>query len=322
VDLDDAELCERVLPELCAMPILERYDGDEPVYSPRTEAITLRRLMTHTVGQSYGDAAQIRWEKENLPISWRHANAGVESFATPLMCQPGSRFAYGLAIDWVGILVSRVAGQSLEEFFAENIWTPLGLKSFTFLPTEAVRAKLMQCCSRTREGKLIHIGQSEKYGKDPLPHEIIVQSGGGGLYGTMKEYLVFLQNVLRCRDAPGIISPATFRELFSDSLPPADGSHNCQKTLGSFLRMRGYPEKQYTSGAKIGYSPGLCLNLAASENGRKAGSAFWFGAARSEYWMDPATGVIVSRVAAGHSGPLGSSADVKGSVCHPAHERS
>lgn len=290
VDFDDSALVERVLPELCAMPVLLRYDGDTPIYTPRTEAITLRRLMTHTVGQSYGAADLVRWERENLSKQWREAGAGIEAFTTPLMAQPGSRFAYGLAIDWVGILVMRLSGLSLEEYFARNIWEPLGLKSFTFFATPAVRARQMAQCTRTPAGELIQIPATH-HPVNLDPAQVRTQSGGGGLYGSMKEYLAFLQAILRSRDGGGIISPAAFRELFTDSLP---ADTQCQKTLGSFLKMRGYPERQYTSGARVGYSTGLCLTLAPSANGRRAGSGFWFGAARSEYWIDPASGIIVS----------------------------
>lgn len=295
VDYDDPELIERVLPELCAVQILLRYENDKPIYEKRTEPITLRRLLTHTVGQSYGDPRGLRWERENLPRKWMEANAGVESFATPLLAQPGSKFVYGLAIDWVGILIMRISGQTLEEYFNEHIWAPLGLKSFSFFPTPELKSRLMKMCTRTKEGKLIHTSKLRPV-PEMKPEDIGIQAGGGGLLGTMKEYLIFLQHVLKCRDEAGIISPSSFRELFTDSLPPPDGSHDCQRALGAFLKMRGYPEEQYTSGRSVGYSTGLCLNLAASENGRKAGSGFWFGAARSEYWIDPATGIVVSRI--------------------------
>lgn len=293
VDYDDAALIERVLPELCAAPVLLGYDGDVPRYTRRTEAITLRRLLTHTVGQSYGDKNLLRWERENLPRRWMEANAGVESFVTPLAVQPGTRFVYGLAIDWAGILVQRVTGLTLEEYFAKNIWEPIGVKSFSFFPTDDLRDRLMHMCTRTRAGELVHTDKLRPVPK-LRPQDIGVQAGGGGLLGTAREYLVFLQHVLRCREPGGIITPASWRELFTDSLPTPDASHDCQKSLGAFLKMRGYPEEQYTSGDKVGYSPGLCLNLAASVNGRKAGSGFWFGAARSEYWIDPASGLVVS----------------------------
>lgn len=295
VDYDDPALIERLLPELCAMPVLLRYEGATPIYAPRTEEITLRRLLTHTVGQSYGDKNLLRWEAENLPRRWMERNATVESFATPLSIQPGTKFVYGLAIDWAGILVERITGLTLEEYFKKNIWEPIGVTSFSFFPTPDIKARLMRMCTRTREGELV---QTEKLRPVPdlTPEDIGVQAGGGGLLGTAKEYLVFLQAVLRCREPGGIISPSSFKELFTDSLPPPDSTHDCQRSLGAFLKMRGYPEEQYTSGKKIGYSPGLCLNLAQSVNGRKAGSGFWFGAARSEYWIDPAAGLIVSTV--------------------------
>ncbi|KLT38732.1 beta-lactamase/transpeptidase-like protein [Cutaneotrichosporon oleaginosum] len=293
VDYDDAELCERVLPDLCAMPVLLGYDGDTPQYTPRTEPITLRRLLTHTVGQAYGNRAQLRWERENLPVRWVAPGATAASFATPLNIQPGTSFVYGLGIDWAGILLERVTGTTLDEYFREHIWAPLGITGITFLPTEDIKARLMQMCTRTRDGALVHTVKLREVSA-MTPADIVQQAGGGGLLGTAREYLTFLQALLRCKDEDGIVSRAGFRELFTDALPPDDGTRDCHAALGAFLKFRGYGEEQYTSGRAVGFSPGLCLNLAPSANGRKAGSGFWFGAARSEYWIDPASGLIVS----------------------------
>lgn len=294
VDYDDPELIERVLPEIAAVPVLLGYKDDKPIYTARTEPITLRRMLTHTVGNSYGDPIQMRWERENLPRKWRDAHAGIESFIMPLICQPGTKFVYGLTIDWAGILVERLTGLTLDEYFNKHIWEPLGLTTFSFYPTPDRKARMMKMCGRTREGKLIHTDKLRPV-HNFTPEDIGVHSGGGGLIGTAKEYLIFLQHVLKCRDTPGIINTESYKELFTDSLPPADETHDCQRTLGKFLKSRGYREEQYLSGDKVGYSTGFCLNLADSANGRKAGSGWWFGAARSEYWIDPATGIIVSR---------------------------
>ncbi|GMK58053.1 hypothetical protein CspeluHIS016_0500850 [Cutaneotrichosporon spelunceum] len=291
VDYDDAALCERVLPDLCAMPVLLGYEGDTPKYTPRTEDITLRRLLTHTVGQAYGNRAQLRWEKENLAIQWKDPGSTTASFATPLNIQPGSSFVYGLGIDWAGILLERITGLTLDEYFRQHIWEPLGITSMSFFPTPDLKARLMQMCTRTKEGKLVHT-QKLRPVKDMVPSDIKQQAGGGGLLGTAREYVTFLQAVLRCRDEDGLVSRAGFRELFTDSLPPDEAGRDCHKALEAFLKFRGYPEEMSTSRRGVGYSPGLCLNLEPSVNGRKAGSGFWFGAARSEYWIDPASGLV------------------------------
>ncbi|BEJ17801.1 hypothetical protein CspHIS471_0700690 [Cutaneotrichosporon sp. HIS471] len=291
VSYDDPALIERLLPDLCAQPILLGYDGDTPKYTPRTEPITLRRLLTHTVGQAYGNRAQLRWEKENVAIPWKSPGSTIESFITPLNIQPGSSFVYGLGIDWAGILLERITGLTLDEYFRKHIWEPIGVKSMTFFPTPEIKARLMQMCTRTREGELVHTRKLRPV-KDMVPEDIKQQAGGGGLLGTAREYITFLQAVLRCKEEDGLVSRAGFRELFTDSLPRDQAERDCHKALGAFLKFRGYPEEQYTSGGAVGYSPGLCLNLANSVNGRKAGSGFWFGAARSEYWIDPASGLI------------------------------
>lgn len=232
-----------------------------------------------------------RWYVENKKPSWAGPGADVESFATPLLFEPGERFMYGTSVDWAGILVWRLTGQTLEEYFKEHIFGPLGIKSLTFYPTPEVMSKLMTTGGRDKDGKLIPadgLRPIQKY----KPEDIGVLPGGAGLLGPAKDYLRFLQGVLASRSPGGIIKPETFELLFKDTLPQG-GPHRAE--LGGLLAFVGWGDAAQQKGETTGHSLGMSTHSGDSEYGRKKGSAGWGGISQTAYWIDPATGIAVSR---------------------------
>lgn len=291
VDLDDAELIERVCPELAALPILTGMDGNKPITTPRTAPITLRRLLTHTSGLAYDFTSPLleQWKKAtNHPP--HYGVKGQKAYCEPLVFQPGEKWLYSIGIDWAGIVVERVSGQDLEAYFHEHIFGPLGLtpKDVSFIP-EDVHARIQQVCGRDENGKLKHTESLRPVGLDA---ESIGQlSGGGGLVGTAKAYMRFLQGILQ-REAGGIVSERAFKTLFTDSLESGD----VRKGLAAMTMRQTYHDPEHTAndGQYLGHSVGLVLSLKDSVNGRKKGSGCWDGAAKTQYWLDPATGIAVS----------------------------
>lgn len=300
VDFDDPALIEKHCPLLVKVPILEGYSDDgKPITKQRKNPITLRRLLTHTSGCGYAVVNPLlgRWEQENKILSWVRPGATVESIATPILFEPGTKFQYGVGIDWAGFVVMSVTGNSLEEYFKENIWGPCGMTSTSFYPTDDIKSRLMHMCGRDAEGNI-----TLQDGFRPIPklkpEDITFLSGGGGTLGTLKEYLTMLQHILACKDKEGgIISPASFKLLFTPSLPPRDETNTCAKNMGGMLAMMGdSDEPQFTSGDKLNHTLGLALFEADSSKGPKAGSGFWGGAAKTSYWIDPASGIAVSKL--------------------------
>ncbi|KAL1410426.1 hypothetical protein Q8F55_004437 [Vanrija albida] len=284
VSLDDPAVVEKHAPELLAQAVLSYDDEGNEVLTPLAAPITLRTLLTHTSGQVYGFESPLlaKWEAAHRPPSVLKADSGVGAYTRPFVFQPGTRWAYGIGVDWAGIVLERVTGQTLEQYFQEHVFAPLGISDLTFYitPENAGRFQTVQA----RDGDSFKPGASFR---DKTPGVRYAQlSGGGGLVGTVKDYLRFLQAVLGARDAPNaVVSAAAYKELFTDSL-----SDEVRASLNA--RPDKALKQRAGAGPALGWSVGLELDLLDGEFGRKRGSGYWGGAAKTGFWIDPASGVV------------------------------
>ncbi|TXT10573.1 hypothetical protein VHUM_02078 [Vanrija humicola] len=302
LQVDDPAIIEETLPELCAQPILS-YDADgKEVLTARKNPITLRRLLSHTSGLGYPtlDPRLARWLKENDPPVFFNPDSGLKALEVPLLFEPGTSFVYGIGIDWAGVLVERLSGKTLEEYFQERIFRPLGITSITFILTQDIIDRLQHVTDRDDEGKL-HLAPSLR---ELTPHTMEQFHGGDGLYGNAKDYLRFLQAVLASQKPGGIISPESYKWLFEDALPERGGDNTAHQVLHQFLHILPVDHTLLADGGKaLGFSLSLQLNSVDSALGRKAGSASWGGAAKTLYWLDPVTnlvGICFTQVLAGN----------------------
>jgi CubicO group peptidase (beta-lactamase class C family) len=198
-----------------------------------------------------------------------------------------------VGIDWAGIFVERITGQSLEEYFREHIFTPCGITTITFYPTDEIKARMQQMVGRDVDhvGKLVH-----KPSIRPLDGEVGQLSGGGGLFGTSRDYLRFLQGVLASTkgDGKGLLSQQSYDLLFANALPPRGPNNTCYADLARMAKGQTYHDPSQVEAEELEHSIGLCLNPKDSVHGRKGGSGCWDGAAKTQYWLDPKTGIAVS----------------------------
>src|SRR5262249_14801934 len=125
---------------------------------------------------------------------------------TPLSFDPGDKWEYGVNIDWVGRLVEGTSGQSLDVYFREKIFTPLGMKDSGFFVSDE---------QRSRQAR-VHARPTDR-APGPPPWEPAPQanpefwSGGGPLYSTARDYLIFLEMLLNGGTANGarLLKPET-----------------------------------------------------------------------------------------------------------------
>jgi methyl acetate hydrolase len=271
------QLAAEILPELRSPQVLEGFDAaGQPRLRPAKRPITVRHLLTHTSGFTYPIWSEnlLRYEKVTGMPDIAHSNNGA--FAAPLEFDPGDRWQYGIGMDWVGKLVESISDQSLEVYLRENIFVPLGMSNTGFLISSAQKRRVATMHQRQSDGSL-----------KPAPFEMAQRpeffSGGGGLFGTPRDYMVFLQMLLRGGELGGarILKPQTVASMYQNHI--GDLQVVAMKTAqpaysNSFDQFPGMAHKWGLS---------FDINTQPGPHGRSAGSASWAGLLNCYFWLDP-----------------------------------
>ncbi len=269
-----------VIPALAEVQVLEGFDDEG---KPRTRApkrpITLRHLLTHTAGFSYeywnADIARYQ-EAKGLPGTITCQNGAL---LTPLLFDPGDRWEYGINIDWAGKMVETVTGKKLGEYMPENLFGPLGMTDTAFRITPAMRERLAMTHLRGADGVLAPM-------EFEIPQDPEFEMGGGGLYGTVGDYLKFVQMMLHEGRAGSeqVLKPETVELMSRNSM----GDVKVTK-LHSVTPLSN--DAEFFEGMPKGWGLSFMINDEEAPTGRSAGSLAWAGLANSYYWIDQKRGL-------------------------------
>jgi methyl acetate hydrolase len=267
---------ESVLPEFGQLQVLEGFDGDAPRLRPPTSKATVRQLMTHTAGLGYFflNGKLLRYhELTGEP----HPLTGLKrSLSVPLVNDPGMVWEYGTNVDWLGLIVEKLSGQTLGSYLQQHIYGPLGMIDSTFVPSAAQRGRLLRVMQRQADGTLVPSAVD-------LPPDFEWDAAGHGSYGTVEDYGRFVQAWLN--DGAGILQPATVRTALQNHLGP--------NMLPEFLKSMA-PELTNdvpASPAPQGWGLGFHLTLADLPGMRSSGTGDWAGIFNTYYWIDRAKGI-------------------------------
>jgi methyl acetate hydrolase len=275
-----------ILPELRSVQVLVGFDDDgKPRLRTPKRAITLRQLLTHTSGHAYGmwNADIARYiEVTGTPSITSCQNAAL---LLPLTSDPGEKWEYGIAIDWVGKAVEAVSGQTLDRIMQDEIFNPLGMSDTGFKIGTAQRQRLAKIHSRTPDC-LVSTGME-------IPQDPEFHMGGGGLYSTVGDYLKFTRMILHGGSFNGVevLRPTTVATMSRNAM--ADLVCNPMKTAAPAVTN----DVDFVAGMKWGLS--FLINPKALPTGRSPGSLAWAGLANSYFWIDPVrrvTGVYATQV--------------------------
>jgi methyl acetate hydrolase len=196
-------------------------------------------------GLSYSWGGQLeKWmtEHNKRPRGFLAADASLDDYTYPLLFQPGTDWQYGIGLDWAAFLVERITGENIKDYFQKNIFEPCGMTSTGFLPTEAIKEKLMRMTYYDAEQKPQPFENSFTGGMLPRPEDADaigpVLSGGAGLFGTARDYLALLRGILASSNrlqtpdstTTPLLSDASFQELFKDVLT-AKGKESLTKIM-------------------------------------------------------------------------------------------
>ena len=288
------EPISKVLPELAAPQVLEGFDDKgQPKLRPAKRPITLRQLLTHTAGFTYDlwDADTAQYVKAaNLPgiISCKNA-----ALTTPLAFDPGDRWEYGINIDFAGKAVEAVSGQGLNVYLREHIFQPLGMKDTDFVIGPDQKKRLVTVHARKPDGGLDPI----EFG---VPQEPEFFMGGGGLYGTGRDYLAFLQMPMHGGEFNGarLLRPETVAQMSKNNI----GDVNISRVVLKTTAPASTPDVdmgQLFPGQDIKWGLSFLINPQEGPAGRSGGSLSWAGLANTYFWVDPSkhvAGVILTQV--------------------------
>jgi len=278
-----------VLPELAAPQVLEGFDDSgAPRLRPAKRPITLRHLLTHTAGFGYEtwDPDLIRYVKVSGTPST--STGKLASLRLPLVFDPGDRWEYGINIDWAGRAVEAVSGQPLEVYFREHIFAPLGMRDTDYVISSAQQSRLVTVHQRKPDG-------SPEPTPAPDPPWREFWSGGGGLYSTGRDYLVFLQILLNQGRFNGaqLLRPETVALMGRNQIGDINAG-----ILKTAMPQRSN-DVDFFPGIPCKWGLGYMINTEPGPNGRSAGSLTWAGLYNTYYWIDPqkrVAGVILTQI--------------------------
>jgi len=278
-----------VVAALSSAKVLEGFDdaGKPRLRAPR-KPITLRNLMTHTAGFAYEiwrpEIAQYQ-SATNTPGITTCADAAL---TTPLLFDPGDRWEYGISIDWIGKMVEAVSGQKLDRYFQDNIFGPLGMKDTGFNISPSMRSRLASVHQRDEKGVLTPI-------EFALPENPEFLMGGGGLYGTARDYLAFTQMIVQGGSLGGaqVLKRETVDLMGQNHIAPLDIPSIKTAAPGLSNDVDLFP------GMRKGWGLSFLINTQEAPTGRSAGSLAWAGLANTYFWIDRAkrvSGVFLSQL--------------------------
>ena len=145
----------QILSELASPRVLDGFDsGGQPKLRSAKRPITVRHLLTHTSGFTYSVWSEGLTQYEKVTGMPDIAYSRNGAFTAPLEFDPGDRWQYGIGMDWAGKLVEAISDQSLEVYFRENIFAPLGMSNTGFLMSSAQRRRVATMYNRQSDGSL------------------------------------------------------------------------------------------------------------------------------------------------------------------------
>lgn len=286
----------RFIPSFRDLRVFTGGSDQRPVTVPAAEPVRIWHLLTHTSGLTYGFHRQ-------HPVDAMHRAAGFDLdskpsmnleqacdlWATiPLLFQPGAEWNYSVATDVLGRVVEVASGQSLDEFFAQRIFGPLGMTDTGFYAQPGDLPRLAALYGRDLQGRARRMERAgEAATRKPL-----MLSGGGGLVSTAADYNRFVQMILGRPDSPAgeldgvrLLAPGTVAYMGRNHLPG-------NRTLAEFGRPLDAESPHVGTGFGLGFA--VVTDPAALKVVCSPGELSWGGAASTAFWIDPAQELTVT----------------------------
>jgi CubicO group peptidase (beta-lactamase class C family) len=221
----------------------------------------------------------------------------IETYLSmPLVNHPGTRWEYGINIDWAGIAVERVSKLSLDAYFKQYIFTPLGISNISFAPNADMLANLVTMSQKLPDGTA---EDADHLCRRAIQHaknedKSIFHAGGAGCFANPAEYCRILGALLNDGVSPTtdsrILSEESIKEMFTNQIGhfPHFGRQGiaaakpwATNPIPDVHPQPGDPDQGW----------GLTFMLTEQEGGRGRNTAHWAGIINSYWWCDREKGV-------------------------------
>ena len=281
----------KYIPEFAQLGVFVGGGGNVPFMTraPKTQMRVID-LLRHTAGFTYSfqeqgniDAAYRKTDVE----SWTKntSQSVIDTLAQiPLEFDPGTQWNYSVATDILGILVERISGLSLPEYFQTHIFTPLGMTDSFFQVPADKAARIPEGFAFDPETKMKLI---DKAGADSMwAKGWSFNSGGGGLASSVADYYRFCRMLLNggALDGAQILSPKTIELMTANHIPGGQDLTQMSKSLFSEAEMAG-----------IGFGLGFATTIdsAATLTPCSTGDFYWGGMYSTAFFVDPVEDIIM-----------------------------
>ncbi len=280
--LDDR--LEQYIPSFANPVVLTAAAASADDVEPAESSITLRQLMSHSSGLSYGfidptsliDKTYFRGGLNVFGGYDDNLEALVSKLATfSLAFQPGTAWRYSLATDVIARLVEIISGQRFDEYLAAHIFEPLGMVDTDFCVPSSKHERVVTMYSAADMFNPMTPGLTQMGPHQSAPTSSpAFLSGGGGLYSTVADYLTFMRMLIQDGEWGGarILQPETVEEMRTNQLKP-DVTVN--------FPMWNMP------GTVFGLGVALKVDLSTGDPQGAVGEYHWGGMAGTHSWMSP-----------------------------------
>jgi CubicO group peptidase (beta-lactamase class C family) len=261
--------------------------GAEAKTVPARRAITIRDLLAHKSGITYGflaaGAVGASYRKsgvtDGLTTSTMTLEENINKLAAePLVAHPGSAFTYSLSTDVLSRVVEVASGQPYQVFVRERIFKPLKMHDTDFIVPEAKWARFVTVYSPDGKGGIRPMTDPESFGNTHMSPWALYKegrtyySGGAGLASTASDYGRFATMLLNggALDGARLLSPKTI-ELMTRS-------HTSELTP---------PLQLLGPGSNFGLGVRVVTDLAQTQTLGSDGLYGWSGIYGTNFWVDP-----------------------------------
>ncbi len=275
----------RYLPAFGEVKVIDGTGADgKPVLRVPARPITIRDIMRHTAGFSYGmrdTAADVIFHQINpLALTNSLEEMGDKLAHVPLLFDPGAEWSYSAGVDVQALLVEHLTGELFEQHVRRTILDPLGMHDTGWTQPPERLARFAASYVKRADGRLVRQPDEKTRALNFGPRRLTM--GGAGLASTLDDYMRFARMLLGRGTLDGIriLAPSTIRLMSTDQLDP-------RITRRFFLPGKG----------AVGFGLDVAVRTAqprtAAENRGSVGEFFCDGAETPLFWGDPANDMAV-----------------------------